>query len=331
METKVAKAIYAPGEKVVISGKAKGKDIAQKSVEVYIVNGGYRHTITTQTQDDGSFEVSYEPYSGQTGHFAVGACYPSANLSEEQASFDIYGIKRTSSDAITCEASLGDIYQGKLNISNPGNLTLTGLKVKVNSKPDNCTVNATPGNTTLKGGESTDIAFSITPSGASEGSDWEKIELSIESAEGAVLPATLYYYCRVKTGKIEASVASIKTTMVKGESRDYPFTITNVGKGETGKISLALPSWISSVTPMEMPSLAKDESTEIILRMTPTDKMQLNVPVTGNIAINCANGEGMPLPFCIEPVSTKEGKLTIDVCDENTYYTKEALIWLVPR
>lgn len=324
METKVAKAIYAPGEKVVISGKAKGKDIAQKNVEVYIVNGGYRHTITTQTQDDGSFEVSYEPYSGQTGHFVVGACYPSANLSEEQASFDIYGIKRTSSDAITCEASLGDIYQGKLNISNPGNLTLTGLKVKVNSKPDNCTVNATPGNTTLKGGESTDIAFSITPSGASEGSDWEKIELSIESAEGAILPATLYYYCRVKTGKIEASVASIKTTMVKGESRDYPFTITNVGKGETGKISLALPSWISSVTPMEMPSLAKDESTEIILRMTPTDKMQLNVPVTGNIAINCANGEGMPLPFCIEPVSTKEGKLTIDVCDENTYYTKEA-------
>ena len=324
METKVAKAIYAPGEKVVISGKAKGKDIAQKSVEVYIVNGGYRHTITTQTQDDGSFEVSYEPYSGQTGHFAVGACYPSANLSDEQASFDIYGIKRTSNDAITCEASLGDVYQGKLNISNPGNLTLTGLKVKVNSKPDNCTVNATPGTTTLKGGESTDIAFSITPSGASDGSDWEKIELSIESAEGAILPATLYYYCRVKTGKIEASVASIKTTMVKGESRDYPFTITNVGKGETGKISLALPSWISSVTPMEMPSLAKDESTEIILRMTPTDKMQLNVPVTGNIAINCANGEGMPLPFCIEPVSTKEGKLTIDVCDENTYYTKEA-------
>lgn len=324
METKVANAIYAPGEKVVISGKAKGKDIAQKSVEVYIVNGGYRHTITTQTQDDGSFEVSYEPYSGQTGHFTVGACYPSANLSEEQASFDIYGIKRTSNDAITCEASLGDVYQGKLNISNPGNLTLTGLKVKVNSKPDNCTVNATPGTTTLKGGESTDVAFSITPSGASEGSDWEKIELSIESAEGAVLPATLYYYCRVKTGKIEASVASIKTTMVKGESRDYPFTITNVGKGETGKISLALPSWISSVTPMEMPSLAKDESTEIILRMTPTDKMQLNVPVTGNIAINCANGEGMPLPFYIEPVSTKEGKLTIDVCDENTYYTKEA-------
>lgn len=324
METKVAKAIYSPGEKVVISGKAKGKDIAQKSVEVYIVNGGYRHTITTQTQDDGSFEVSYEPYSGQTGHFAVGACYPSANLSEEQASFDIYGIKRTSNDAITCEASLGDVYQGKLNISNPGNLTLTDLKVKVNSKPDNCTVNATPGTTTLKGGESTDVAFSITPSGASEGSDWEKIELSIESAEGAVLPATLYYYCRVKTGKIEASVANIKTTMVKGESRDYPFTITNVGKGETGKISLALPSWISSVTPMEMPSLAKDESTEIILRMTPTDKMQLNVPVTGNIAINCANGEGMPLPFYIEPVSTKEGKLTIDVCDENTYYTKEA-------
>lgn len=39
-----------PGEKVVISGKAMGKDIAKKNVEVYVVNGGYRHTITTQAR-----------------------------------------------------------------------------------------------------------------------------------------------------------------------------------------------------------------------------------------------------------------------------------------
>lgn len=323
MSATTNKAIYQQGEKVTITGKASGKESGKKNIEVYVINNGYRHVISVETKDDGSFETSYEPYKGQMGHFTVGACYPSENLTNEMASFDIYGLKYTNNVAVTCEANLGDVYEGKLNITNPGTLPLTGLKVKVISQPENCQVSATMGSS-IKGGESTDISFAITPKAISEGTEWEKVNLDIESAEGAKLTATLYYYIRNKEGKIEASVNRISTTMVKGESRDYPFTITNIGKGETGKITLALPSWISSVTPMEMASLAKDESVEVILRMSPTEKMQLNVPVTGSIGINCQNGEGMSLPFYVEPVSTSEGTLTIDVCDENTYYTKEA-------
>ena len=323
MSATTNKAIYQQGEKVTITGKASGKESGKKNIEVYVINNGYRHVISVETKDDGSFETSFEPYKGQMGHFTVGACYPAENLSIEMASFDIYGIKYTNNEAITCEANLGDVYEGKLSVTNPGTLPLSGLKVKVASQPENCQVSATMGSS-LKGGESTDISFAITPKSISEGTEWEKVNLDIESAEGAKLTATLYYYIRNKEGKIEASVNRISTTMVKGESRDYPFTITNIGKGETGKITLALPSWISSVTPMEMASLAKDESVEVILRMSPTEKMQLNVPVTGSIGINCQNGEGMSLPFYVEPVSTSEGTLTIDVCDENTYYTKEA-------
>ena len=39
-----------------------------------------------------------------------------------------------------------------------------------------------------------------------------------------------------------------------------------------------------------------------------------------------AQGEqgGTKAGFLCNSASTKEGKLTIDVCDENTYYTKEA-------
>ncbi len=62
----------------------------------------------------------------------------------------------------------------------------------------------------------------------------------------------------------------------------------------------------------------------VILRLTPADDMALNVPVTGNIGINCENGSGISLPYSIEPVSETTGTLTIDVCDENTYYTSEA-------
>lgn len=323
MTAKTDKAVYQQGDKITISGKATGKDVAQKDIEIYVINQGYRHTISAQTEADGSFKVSYEPYKGQMGHFSVGACYPTENLTTEMAGFDIYGMQLTRTSAITCEATLGDKYDGKLSFRNPGSLSLTGIKAKVTSQPKDCNVTLSTIQT-LKGGEEAELAYTITPKDVSQGTDWEKINLSIESAEGAKLTTTLYYYCRNKEGKIEASVARINTTMVKGDSRDYPFTITNVGKGETGKISLALPSWMTSVTPQQLPSLAKDESTDIILRMTPTEKMQLNVPVTGSIGINCANGEGLSLPFYIEPVSTTEGTLTIDVCDENTYYTKEA-------
>lgn len=323
MSATTNKAIYQQGEKVTITGKASGKDTGKKNIEVYVVNNGYRHVISVETMEDGSFKTSYEPFKGQMGHFSVGACYPTENLSTEMASFNIYGIKTTNNSAVTCEASLGDVYEGKLNITNPGTLPLTGLKVKVTSQPENCQVSATL-RSSLNGGENTDVNFTITPKSISEGTEWEKVNLEIESAEGATFSTTLYYYIRNKLGKLEASVNRINTTMVKGESRDYPFTISNIGKGETGKITLALPSWMTSVTPMEMASLAKDESVEVILRMTPTEKMQLNVPVTGSIGINCQNGEGMSLPFYIEPVSTSEGTMTIDVCDENTYYTKEA-------
>lgn len=319
----VGKAQYKQGEIVSITGTVSGQNIANKAVEIYVVNEGYRHTIEATTDANGSYEATYSPYNGQAGHFAVGVCYSGENATAEMASFDVYGLKRADNKAITCEANLGEIYTGSISIVNPTSLNLSGMKVSVVSSPADCevTVNAP---TSLAGKATSDISFEIMPNAESEGSDWEKIELNVETNEGATLPVTLYYYCRTANGKLKASVASINTTMVKGASRDYPITLMNVGKGSTGKITLSLPSWMTTVTPSEMPSLDKDATAEMILRLTPTDDMQLNVPVSGTIGINCANGEGMSLPFYIEPVSETTGTLTIDACDENTYYTKEA-------
>ena len=136
----------------------------------------------------------------------------------------------------------------------------------------------------------------------------------------------IYYFCRSLKGQLEADISSIKTTMTKGTSRDYSFTIANRGKGETGAIVLALPpvDWIKAVTPLEMPSLKYGESTTVILRLTPTEDLPLNRPLTGQIAVNCANGNGISMNYSCTPVSESTGKLVVDVCDEYTYYTSEA-------
>ncbi len=317
------KQIYSQGEEVTISGQVDGTVEDGTEVEVYVINSGYRHTINVKADAQGGFSTIYKPYAGQMGHFSVGACYPSENSTVEQASFDIYGMKRTSTKAVTCETLAGETFNGKLQMANPGTLPLTGVKVSVTSKPDNCNVEVScPGN--VAGGEYFDIDYAITSPSASTGNEWEQIHLQIESAEGARASAILYYYCRNAGGKLAADVARINTTMNIQTGRDYPIVITNIGKGETGKITLSLPSWMTTATPSEMQSLAYGDSATIVLRMNPTGDMQLNVPVTGQIGINCANGDGLPIAFTVEPVSEVTGTLVVDVCDEYTYYTADA-------
>lgn len=320
---KTDKNIYQQGETVNIKGSIHGNDVANKSVEVYVINDGYRQVINVATDESGSFAAEYKPYSGQMGYFIVGACYQKEGLTESLASFDVYGIKRTNNSYITCEALMGEDFNGSFEITNPGVLPVSGAKVSVTSQPENCDVEFSCPDA-IAAGATANVTFKIKPNAVSEGNDWERIVLNVETNEGAKLETTLYYYCYNKTGKLKSSVASIKTTMLKDASRDYPFIITNIGKGETGKISLALPDWMTAVTPAEMASMAYGDSTTVILRFTPTSDMQLNVPVTGQIGINCSNGEGMALPFSIEPVSETTGVLTVDVCDEYTYYTSEA-------
>ena len=77
----------------------------------------------------------------------------------------------------------------------------------------------------------------------------------------------------------------IEVTTAEGSHLDYPVTIRNVGKAETGKITLALPNWIQAVTPSEMASLAQGDSATILLRFIPTEAMKLNVRVSGQIGI----------------------------------------------
>lgn len=319
----VEKAAYRQGETVKISGMAKGTDVSGRNVEVYVINDGYRQVMEAVTDEQGAFSIDYTPQKGYIGHFDVGACYPKEGSTKGLAEFDIYGIRRSGSGYIYCQALLGEDYNSSIRIVNPSNLAVTNIKAAIASQPDNCQVDISCPST-LDGKESGDIAIRITPLSASEGVDWQKIIIEITSEEGEPISVPLYYYCNVPAGKLRASISSINTTMTKGATRDYPFEIINTGKGATGKITLALPNWMSAATPIEMASLESGESTTVVLRLTPDDSMQVNVPVTGNIGINCQNAQGIAMPFRIEPVSEVKGTLTIDVCDEYSYYTSEA-------
>lgn len=319
------KTVYLPGESITINGNASGSGATNATVEVYIINDGARQTIETTTDDNGKFTAVWTPYALQSGRFTLGACYPGEGLKEAQHTLDICGLQRTSNGYITCRTQTDEAYNGNIKLHNPCGIPLTGVNIELLSVPENCTATFAP-MSEIKAGETVSLSYTLMGKAPSTGNDWEQLKARVTTNEGASLDLTLYYYCYSAKAQLEASIQSINTTMIKGASRDYSFTIANKGKGETGKITIALPStgWMSTATPKEMPSLAYGESATVILRLTPTDEMALNIPITGCIGINCENGNGIPLNFNITPVSESTGTLVVDVCDEYTYNTSEA-------
>lgn len=318
----VDKTTYQQGEEVVIRGHASGDAGKNAKVDICLMQGGFSQNFMAETDENGDYEYKYKLLSRQAGHFTVSASYPTSSPAGEDAAFDVYGIV-TGNQYITCEPGLGETFNGTFRISNPGTQSQSSLKIEKLASPENCEFSI-DAPSTIMGGESIDIKFTLKGTAISEGKEFEKIPLSITTAEGAKTSYDIYYYIQALHGKLYTATPSVKTTMLKDSSRDYPLVIRNIGKGETGKITFALPSWIETATPREMASLASGDSTTVVLRFKPMDDMKLNVAVKGKIGVNCANGDGVPVSFEVTPVSETTGKLKIDVVDEFTFYTEEA-------
>lgn len=116
----------------------------------------------------------------------------------------------------------------------------------------------------------------------------DNIDVCVSSAEGASENFSINYYCSSEKGELITEYPSVNTTMTKGTSRIYQLNIANKGAGETGKITVDIPklAWMSLESPKEMASLKNGEAATIILRMSPTADMDLNVVCKGTIGVN---------------------------------------------
>lgn len=314
---------YLPGETILFSGIVKGSAVANREVEIYLINDGLRQIIPATSDSEGRFVASYSIFEKQMGHFAIGACYPGEEMKEEQTSCEILGINRPSKDLIKCDVLLNEPYVGKIDIINPSLSSISNVKVVPLSKPDNYEIEFST--IPFIAGRQTDyITFKIIGKELTEKNDWEKIEVKIISDEGASTIIPIYYYCRYPKARLNTDVVSINTTMIKNTYRDYPLQLTNYGYGATGAVSVSLPSWMSLASSETIPSIEQGGKLQIVLRLKPTDDMAINIPVKGSIAINCENGDGLSIPYSIEPVSEDVGVIQIDVCDIFTYRTEEA-------
>ncbi len=318
-----SKMVCMPGDSVILTGQLGGSKAANAVVEVYAVNNGYRTATKVTADNSGAFTAVFRPQYGQNGHFALGACYPSERSTTEIVGIDYYGMEVSSAN-ITCMANTGFDYNGRISVRNIGSLTLSSIHAEATDVPDGCHITLTD-ISSLDGGRSGNISFTLHSDVSTPGNDWQTIHLNIAASEGLQAEKTIYYYSRDPRGKLICSENRITASVSIQRPMDYTFMLQNTGLGATGDIQLSLPDWIESVSSLTIPSIAPDEYAEVVLRFnTESFSDKLNLPVKGNIGLTPANCDGLSLPFTITPVSDITGTLHVDVCDENTYYAEGA-------
>ncbi|MDE5975671.1 MAG: hypothetical protein K2G69_03890, partial [Muribaculaceae bacterium] len=292
-------------------------------VDVYVINDGVRSTVRAVAKTDGSFEAQYTPQTGQNGHFSVGACYPGDNLKEEMAGFDIYGLRILEDKYFTCKATAGIPYNITLKIGNPCSVRQGDIKAMLKGAPEGIALESAS-ISSLDGGLTGTLDLVLTGNRISAGDDWETFSIKVCSKEGGETDIPVYWYCYSARGLLLSSVSAIEGELPQGETIEYPVTLTNTGSGETGRIEILLPEWMKCAGPTSLPSLKSGESVTITLLLKTNEKMNLNYKVTGQLAVNCTNGNGVTIPFSVMPVSDSKGELVVSACDEYTYNTAEA-------
>ena len=246
------KDLYEHGESVIISGQASGQAGMNAKVEVYVIHDGIRRTQQALTDAEGNYTVEWQLMERESGHFVVGACYPGTGETDEEDTFDVYGIQ-LNNYFTTCQMGLTETFNGTIQVTNPGILSQTGLRVEPKAESANCEFQFSSIDQ-IAGGETVTLNFSIKGNGLSEGTAWQQMPITVSTNEGSTAEHTLYYYVQPLTGALSANTTHINATMTLGKVREYPITVKNTGKGETGKITLALPEWISTVTASTAPT-----------------------------------------------------------------------------
>ncbi|MBE0640244.1 MAG: carboxypeptidase regulatory-like domain-containing protein, partial [Bacteroidales bacterium] len=205
-------------------------------------------------------------------------------------------------------------------------LDLNNLQLEVLSGPPGCDVNFTPV-ANLPGNSLATMSYSITANEITIGSQYEEVKLQLTSSEGTKYRFSAWFYSRATMGNLKLNPVSLNKTMVSGAINYAEFQVTNNGLDSTGVISVLLPqnNWMSLANNNStIASLAPGQSAVVTLKLIPGNDLQLNNPITGQIALSGTNSNSVGLPFSFEPVSLETGNFLVDVVDEYTYNTEAA-------
>ena len=314
---------YQIGETVKINGtvKARKGNAAGIAVEPYIVSYGQRQVMTATTDAEGRFAAEFTLPAGMGGDFAVGACTPGENATDALTTIHVYGMARTTATYIKNYMYAGEPYVVRVPIKNLSSLPLHNIKASV---ADNAGHYELTGKDVilLEGYAETEVELTLRSDEVTTTNNWERVWVKLTSDDGATMSFVLYCYTNKQEATLVFDQPVIRANITKSKPTTIPVVLTNTGGGETGRITVEVPTnqnFITLTTPREIPSLANGDSTIIVLQFNPAN-LDVNIVQKGSIAVNCENADGQIISYNLKVVGEDKGNLLVSVEDENTIY-----------
>lgn len=314
---------YQIGETVKINGtvKARKGNAAGIAVEPYIVSYGQRQVMTATTDAEGRFAAEFTLPAGMGGDFAVGACTPGENATDALTTIHVYGMARTTATYIKNYMYAGEPYVVRVPIKNLSSLPLHNIKASVANNAGHYELTGKDV-TLLEGYAETEVELTLQSDEVTTTNNWERVWVKLTSDDGATMSFVLYCYTNKQEATLVFDQPVIRANITKSKPTTIPVVLTNTGGGETGRITVEVPTnqnFITLTTPREIPSLANGDSTIIVLQFNPAN-LDVNIVQKGSIAVNCENADGQIISYNLKVVGEDKGNLLVSVEDENTIY-----------
>ena len=314
--------VFSANDEITITGHVEdvlGNPVSDMEVSVYLIVMGTRTTGTAVSDANGNYSTTYTPRYSESGYYQIGSCAYGTYSNDVHDSFDIPGMSRVSSDFVIWQPYQDETLTGTIEIRNRSSIPISNIQVNTISLPNGCSVSFT-GVTSLGPLETGLLNYTVTGSQVTSGSDYEEANFVVTADNGITMNMTCYYYCRQRRGALDVYPPSVATTMKRYNQKALSFQITNNGIGETGPITVSLPDveWMSLLGSATLESLPVGDSCAFSVMLAPDEDVNL-VQYNGSIAVNCANGNGIAIPYVIEASSDSTGVLRVDVTDDNTY------------
>ena len=320
----VEKDVYKAGDTIAIKGfvtDAYGNPFNGKRLKVTLRKGGSEIRSFEEISDtNGVVVVKYESSIYESGVYTVGVCLSGESSSATFDGFDIPGIScNVGTDKWLVQK--GDTVYGTVTVRNRSNVESRNVKVKTLTLADGCKVEF-DSISVLYGLESKQIKYYITGETLTEGTKYLPSTFRVETAEGLTADFTSYFYCEMPYGQIKVLPANIKEYVSKQKPKYVELLLCNTGFGETGKVSVALPSnfeGLSMPNGTEIESIQSGDTVKATLKLAYYDGAKLNTPINGSIGFNCENGKSTSISYTMEYTSSLVGSVSVDVVDEYYY------------
>lgn len=307
---------YLPGEDVIVTGRMVGR-LNGQSVRIRLEGNGQNTTATTQIDANGRFMAHVKIDRSAWGLMTVHATAVGQTEAEKTATINVVSMGLGADmTRLTCDENIEK--KGTIRIYNRSSKPVTGVTLKHGVLPYGCELLLGDVPQTITAGGYADVEYTIVPSVAMTGSQYQEFSLMTACEEGASAEIHFTYFCRATDCNLSFSVSPLNTTLLLGGSRTVELTITNYGLKESGSVALNIPTdikWLSSLSPATLPSIAPGTSTTIRLLLTHNSTMHSGRTYSSFMRVAPENGATRGLNINVKVVGTEFSHLDVFAAD----------------